>query len=169
MIRNDGETKIFSENQAKKQIKCYVKESFPHFLVTDGYFYVPCYFTKKAVDDFKTRCPTINITELKRNVIVITHWDLEINKVNSGDTFTSYGGIEVRLIVKGFKHLQLEKDKVTLNRYPVNLYRDDEIKTLIQNYTFKCVSNMVNDIHQESELPDISTFQSRSKLDNCAI
>ena len=33
----------------KKPIKCYVKESFPHFLVTDGYFFVPAYFTKEAV------------------------------------------------------------------------------------------------------------------------
>ena len=30
----------------KKNIKCYVKESFPHFLVSDGFFYVNAYFTK---------------------------------------------------------------------------------------------------------------------------
>ena len=56
VIKNGGEvSKLFAETYPKKQIKCYVKESFPHFLVTDGFFYVPCYFTKKAVDDFKAK------------------------------------------------------------------------------------------------------------------
>ena len=37
----------------KKPIKCFVKESYPHFLVTDEYFFVPAYFTKEAVNEFK--------------------------------------------------------------------------------------------------------------------
>ena len=37
----------------KKPIKCFVKESYPHFLVTDEYFFVPAYFTKEAVSEFK--------------------------------------------------------------------------------------------------------------------
>lgn len=78
--------------------------------MTDGFFFVPCYFTRKAIDDFKAKFTNINITDLKKQVIVITSWDLEINKVNSADVFTSYGGIEVKLIVKGFKHHALEKD-----------------------------------------------------------
>jgi hypothetical protein len=56
---------------------------------------------------------------------------LEINKVNSVDVFTSYGGIEVKLIVKGFRHHIYKEDSIVLTRYPVNLYRDDEMKTLI--------------------------------------
>ena len=109
-----------------------MKESFPNFLVTDGFFYIPCYFTKKAFDDFKAKFPSMNVTDLKMHVIVITSWDLEIKRVDSNDVFTSYGGIEIKLIVKAFKHLSYEKDKVNLQRYPINLYRDDEIKTLIQ-------------------------------------
>ena len=54
------------DKQSKKQIKCFVKESFPHFLVTDGFFFVPCYFTRKAVDDFKAKFTNINITDLKK-------------------------------------------------------------------------------------------------------
>lgn len=112
-----------------------MKESFPHFLVTDNFFFVACYFTRKAIDDFKTKYNNINITDLKSKVIVITDWTLEINRVNSADIFTSYSGIEVKLIVKQFKPSLHDKDRVTLTRYPVNMYRDDEMKTLIQNYT----------------------------------
>jgi hypothetical protein len=131
MIKNNGDFSKLSENIPKKQIKCYVKEAFPHFLVTDNFFYVACYFTKNCVEDFKTKYPSINITDLKSKVIVITDWTLEVNRVNSAEVFTSYGGIEVKLIVKAFKTSLQDKDKVTLTRYPVNLYRDDEMKTLI--------------------------------------
>jgi hypothetical protein len=30
----------------RKPLKCFVKESYPYFLVTDGYFFLQTYFTK---------------------------------------------------------------------------------------------------------------------------
>jgi len=123
MIRSGGDFSKVSNN--KKPIKCYVKESFPHFLVTDNYFYVAAYFTKKAVDDFKSRHSNTNITDLKSRVVTISDWTLEMNRVNSSDVFTSYGGIEVRLVVKAFS-VQAKSD-ITLSRHPVNIFRDDSI------------------------------------------
>ena len=129
MIRNRGDfSKVKNRNQ---HFKCFVKESYPHFLVNDNHYYVQAYFTKRAVDGFKSKNDNINIVVLKSRVITITDWTLETNIVNSGDIFTSYGGLEVRLIVKAFKLNQQDKDKVVLSRHPVNLYRDDEMKTLI--------------------------------------
>jgi hypothetical protein len=83
----------------KKPIKCYVKESFPHFLVTDGYFYVPLYFTKNAISDFKGKFNNISIVDLHDKVIILNEWSLELNKVNSSENFTSYENLEARLIV----------------------------------------------------------------------
>ena len=131
MVKSGGDFNKLSESIPRKQIKCFVKESFPYFLVTDNYFYVASYFTKKAVDDFKAKFQSINITDLKGKVIIITDWTLEVNRVNSSEIFTSYAGIEVRLIVKNFKLSNTDKDKVTLTRYPINLFRDDEMKQLI--------------------------------------
>ena len=37
----------------RKPLKCYVKESTPYFLVTDGYLFVQAYFTKEAIEDFR--------------------------------------------------------------------------------------------------------------------
>lgn len=119
----------FKDNTGKvKKIKCFVKESFPYFLVTDTHFYVPCYFTKKAVDEFKDKSSGINLTDLKSKVVDFGDWSLEMAKVDSASVFTSYGGIEIRLIVSNFKIVQ--GPQVALSRYPVNLYRDDEMKTL---------------------------------------
>ena len=157
MIKSGGEG-----NLPKQQIKCYVKESFPHFLVTDNYFYVACYFTKKAVDDFKSKYSNVNITDLKSRVIHITDWTLEMNKVNSADVFTSYGGLEVRLIVKSFQTRLNDKDNVILSRHPVNLFRDDEIKTLIQNYTHKCIKKSVSGAKEN--MLDISKFSNKGNV-----
>jgi hypothetical protein len=153
MIKNGGDW-----NAPKKTIKCYVKESFPHFLVTDGYFYVACYFTKKAVDEFRSRYASMNITDLRSRVITISDWSLEMNRVNSANVFTSYGGVECRLIVKSFKPVLQEKDQPTLTRHPVNLFRDDEIKTLIQHYTHSCIAKSVKDT---GSLPDISRMSAK--------
>jgi hypothetical protein len=165
MFKNGGDFNKLSNSipkVTKQQIKCYVKESFPHFLVTDNYFYVACYFTKKAVDDFKSRYSNMNITDLKSKVILITEWTLEMNKVNSAEVFTSYGGLEVRLIVKQFK-VSLEKsDQVRLTRHPVNMFRDDEMKTLIQNYTHECLTSAVKSGVKSESIPDISKFSAKS-------
>jgi hypothetical protein len=145
-----------SQSPPNKSIKCYVKESFPYFLVTDGYFYVPCYFTKKAVDEFHSKFSNLNITDLRSRVIVIQDWTLEMNRVNSATVFTSYGGIECRLIVKSFKPVTQDMDHSTLTRHPVNLYRDDEMKTLIQNYIHSCVTKAVTGV--KDSLVDIHKF-----------
>jgi hypothetical protein len=113
----------------KKPIKCYVKESFPHFLITDGYFFVPAYFTKEAVAEFHSKFSNVHIVDLAEKVIVLNSWTLEIKKVNSAEVFTSYANLEVRLVVQSFKpNLQ---EKLNPTRYPINLYRDDEVKTII--------------------------------------
>lgn len=124
MIRSNG-----SANPPKKAIKCYVKESFPHFLVTDGFFYVAAYFTKQAVSEFHSKFSNMNITDLRSKVIVISDWSLECANVNSSNVFTSYGGVEVRLVVRSFKPVAGENNSLT--RFPVNLFRDEEIKNLI--------------------------------------
>ena len=116
----------------QKPIKCYVKESFPHFLVTDGYFFVPCYFTKEALTEFKQKFSNVHIVDLQDKVIVLNHWTLEMKKVNSAEVFTSYANLEVRLIVHSFKP-QLQ-EKLNPTRYPINLFRDDEMKTVIQHF-----------------------------------
>jgi hypothetical protein len=46
--------------------------------------------------------------------------------------FTSYAGLECRLIVHSFKPLL--KEKLHPTRFPTNLYRDDEFKTTIQAF-----------------------------------
>jgi len=140
MIRAGGDFSKLLNN--KKAIKCYVKESFPHFLVTDNFFYVAAYFTKAAVDAFRSKHSNINITDLKSRVITIKEWALEMNRVNSADIFTSYGGIEVRLIVKSFT-VDINNNATTLSRHPINIFRDDEIKTLIQSYTHTQVTAAV--------------------------
>lgn len=74
----------------------------------------------------------MNITDLHDRVIVLNTWSLEMRRVNSAETFTSYANLEVRLIVHSFKPNLNERLNPT--RYPINLFRDDEMKTTIQHF-----------------------------------
>lgn len=158
MVQNGGDvSKVQGQFKDKsgqvKKIKCYVKESFPYFLVTDDHFYVQAYFTKKAVDDFKSKHSGINMTDLKSKVIEIGDWSLEMVKCNSADCFTSYGGIEIKLIAKSFKVVTGTKAP---SRYPLNLYRDDEMKTLMNACTHKCQVKAIDKGLKGDSLPDVT-------------
>ena len=128
-ILNQGGDFSKVSKDLKRPLKTYVKESYPYFLVTDGYFYVQAYFTKEAVAEYRQKFGNVNITELHDRVIVLNNWTLEMRKVNSNEVFTSYANLEIRLIVNSFKPNLNER--LNPNRYPVNLFRDDEIKTHI--------------------------------------
>jgi hypothetical protein len=97
-----------------KDLHVYVKESYPHFLVTDNYYFVRLYFTKKAVDDFKKSFPNVDIVNLKTKTIKVKSWTIEMAK-SSNNNFTSYAGVEIKLIANEFT---LVKQELGLDRYP---------------------------------------------------
>ena len=129
MINAGGDQDKLSKDMRKQMLKVFVKESQPHFLVSDSYFYVPAYFTPAALSEFKEKFSNVSISDLEAKVILVTNWSLELKR---SDAFTSYAGLEVRLIVHSFKpQLQEQLHPV---RWPTNLYRDDEFKTTIQAF-----------------------------------
>lgn len=71
--------------------------------------------------------------------------------------FTSYGGLEIKLIVRNFKLQSGGSSKVMLSRYPVNIYRDDEMKTLFQGYAHQCITAAVNKGCKGESLPAIGS------------
>ena len=81
MIKNNGNFGNVKE-AFKKPIKCFVKEAFPFFLVSDGFFAVPLNFTKGAIDEFKSKFSNVNIVDLSEKVIVINKWHLEMKKAS---------------------------------------------------------------------------------------
>nr|AAG35196.1 telomere-binding protein beta subunit [Oxytricha trifallax] len=153
LFNNGGDFGKVSNN-LKKPLKCYVKESYPHFLVTDGYFFVTPYFTKEAVTEFHSKFPNVNIVDLHDKVIVINNWSLELRRVNSAEVFTSYANLEARLIVHSFKpNLQ---ERLNPTRYPVNLYRDDEFKTTIQHFRHQALQQSLAKNLKQENIPDIA-------------
>jgi len=133
MIQNGGNYDKLPQALLKKDLQVFVKESHPHFLVSDSFFYVPAYFTQAALSEYKSKFSSVDVLDLEAKVIVITKWSLELRKVNSAEVFTSYAGLECRLIVHSFKP-QLKDAGLHPTRYPTNLYRDDEFKTTIQAF-----------------------------------
>jgi len=137
MVNNGGDYSKLSKDMTKQMLKVFVKETSPYFLISDSYFYVPAYFTRAALDEFDKKYPSIKVGDLNEKVILISNWSLEMRKVDSSAVFTSYHGLEVRLIVHSFKAQMGES--VHPNRWPSNLYRDDEFKQCIQAFRHRCV------------------------------
>ena len=156
MFKAGGDASKLPKNLTKQLLKVFVKESHPHFLVSDSYFYVPCYFTEAAVKEFRDKHPSINITDLENNVILITNWSLEMRRVDSSAVFTSYAGLEVRLIVHSFKPNLNEK--IVPTRHPVNIYRDDEMKTVIQHFRH-ARSQAALAARKSVDMPDVNKVQ----------
>ena len=132
MIQSGGDYAALPADLLRKDLQVFVKETRPYFLVSDSFFYVPAYFTQAAMSDYQSKFPQVNVLDLEGKVIVITKWSLELRRVNSAEVFTSYAGVECRLVVHSFKP-QL-KESLHPTRYPTNLYRDDEFKTTVQAF-----------------------------------
>lgn len=134
MIKAGGDANKLNKQNLKQQLRLYVKEASPHFLVSDSQFFVPAYFTPEAAVNFNSKFASVSVDALAGKVILVTKWDLELRRVDSNQVWTSYAGLEVRLIVKEFKPVM--QDQGALPRHPTNLYRDDEFKTTIQEWRF---------------------------------
>ena len=86
----------------RSSIKCFVKESQPHFLITDGHFFIAGHFTKEAIDSFKAKYKSHHMESLKGFLINIERWTLELALVDSTKAFTSYANLEFRLVIHSF-------------------------------------------------------------------
>lgn len=114
----------------KGALRCSVKETSPNFLVTDGSYFISAYFTEESYKNFRKENSSLRVTDLQDIMVQINKWTIEL--VGCNDCFTSYAGVEMRMIIH---QMDIKKDfKVELKKYPTNLYRDDKMKTLIQYY-----------------------------------
>lgn len=138
MVNASGDFSKLNKDLTKQNLRLFVKETHPYFLVSDSYFFVPAYFTKAAIEKFEKKFSNITVAGLKEKVILINNWSLELKKVDSAAVFTSYAGLEVRLIVNGFEPVIGES--ISPVRTPINLYRDDEFKTTIQALRHRAVT-----------------------------
>ena len=68
----------------------------------------------------------MKVTELRDYMITIDSWTLELIQVSATDSFTSYAGLEMRLIINKFSKYSETRVELS-NKYPQNLYRDDEV------------------------------------------
>ena len=53
MLAQQGDFTQIPESIRKSCIKCYVKETYPKFLISDGSYFLSAYFTKEAMSSFE--------------------------------------------------------------------------------------------------------------------
>ena len=77
-------------------------------------------------------------------MITIDAWTLDLVRVTPDQSFTSYSNLEMRLIINKFS--KFSETRVDLNnRYPQNLYRDDQVGFCINNFLLSCQKKMLTD------------------------
>jgi len=106
------------DKKYKKSIRCAVREVSPQLLLTDGQYTLSGYITKEAFALYcKNEANTVKVTELRDYMITIDSWTLELTRVSENDSFTSYAGLEMRLIINKFSKYSETRVELS-NRYP---------------------------------------------------
>ena len=83
---------------------------------------------------------------------------MELSLTNSAEEFTSYAGIEMKMIVQDFKVKINDESK--LSKYPTNLYRDDEVKMTVQNFVRTQRLTALNNVLKKSTPSDATSGSS---------
>jgi hypothetical protein len=110
-----------------RPIKCAVKETYPNFVLHDGNFFVSAYFTPEAYESHYLKSK-LSLTELQDFMIKINKWTLELSQVDSSKVFTSYASLEMRIVIHEFSVVSETRVSFEKANWPVNLYRDDDVR-----------------------------------------
>jgi len=105
-----------------------VREISPQLLLTDGQFNVAGYITREAFAQYsKNPSNDVKVTELRDYMITLDSWTLELAHVTADESFSSYAGLEMRLIINKFSKFSQSRVNLPDQRHPQNLYRDDQV------------------------------------------
>ena len=87
-------------------------------MLTDGQYTISGYITKEAFAQYsKNEANNVKVSELRDFMVTLDSWTLELVQVSSEESFTSYAGVEMRLIINKFS--KFSETRVDLqNRYP---------------------------------------------------
>ena len=96
-----GGDKLKLDKKFTKTIRVCVKEVTPQFVLTDGQFTLSGYITKEAFNHYTKNDPAnkLPITELREYMLNLDKWTIDLVQVKSSESFTSYAGLEMRLII----------------------------------------------------------------------
>lgn len=122
------------DKKFRKTIRVCVKEVHPQFVLTDGQFNLSGYITKEAFTEYtKNPANEVRISDLRDYMLNLERWTIDLVQVSAADSFTSYAGLEMRLIVSKFSVFS-DSRVVLPNKYTTNLFRDDVVTRCIANF-----------------------------------
>lgn len=96
MLEADGDMSKMPK-KFKGPLRCSVRETSPNFLITDGSYFLSAYFTPESYAYFRRKNGSIRVTDLQDIMIQINKWSIELD--GNSNTFTSYAGVEMKMII----------------------------------------------------------------------
>ena len=118
----------------KKPMLVKVFRTQPYLYVSDKENYLTGYFPKSAMKKFQ-ELHELSIDELKGKTLRVEKFRLELNTLNPNEhSLVSYLNKEVRLVIEEFSLSRPLKRGKDVNKYVVNICRDDEVKMAMAKY-----------------------------------
>lgn len=120
----------------QQPFQCFVRETFPYFMVTDGHHYINLSFTQEALDQFHKESG-MSICDTQHFLVCVDKWSVELGLVaNSRTDFMSCSSLTFKFIVHHMSLGSKEKLRMADHLWPANLYRDPEMIAHINHFLF---------------------------------
>lgn len=121
----------------KKPMLVKVFRTEPYFYVSDKENYLTGYFPKKAMKKLQKE-HKLTVDDLKAKTLKVEKFRLELVTLGADEySLVSYLGREVRLVIEEFSLSRPLKRGTDVNKFVVNLCRDDQVKLAIAKYEHK--------------------------------
>ena len=133
-LENDGDWEAIKKNhKGSLTLHCYLDN--PQFILSDGKSFLGAYLTKQAFDSFR-KTSKVKLTEAQGQKFEVSKWELELVRVDSANVYTSYCGLEVRLVVHEIK---TSTAKMDVSHFLDNIHRDNDVKSHIARINLESV------------------------------
>lgn len=77
LLDTDGDNSKLPK-KFRSPLRCSVKETQPHFLLTDGSFFISAYFTAQSYKQFREKNNDLRVIDLKDVMVVVNQWSVEL-------------------------------------------------------------------------------------------
>lgn len=120
----------------RQPFQCFVRETYPYFMVTDGYHYINLNFTFDALAKFQKETG-MSTCDTQHFLVCVDNWSVELGLVaNSRTDFMSCSNLTFKFVVHHMSLVTKEKLQMADHLWPANLYRDPEMRAHINCFLF---------------------------------
>ena len=111
----------------RKGMKLFIIEMIPQILVSDGFNFIEAVFTKETINEFRKNFSHVKFSNLRDKVIYVQNWSLQVDHVDSRQSYNSYNNLTIKIVVEQFKPILHENLSNRTTHGALSIFRDKDI------------------------------------------